>query len=128
MKKDKRVVIGQGDVALGKIGKLPADVQLVSGEFKLQGERQGHTHCLPDVEVYTRKPEIAPQKRPRVEIAIQERPRLETFIVVADPEGRTMTHEEHKPLMVPPGTYQVLSPREFVKPEKREVLPNRSVD
>lgn len=108
----------QGDVLLKKIEKMPDGAKKIGGKVLQIGEVTGHKHQFPtnsDVEIYV-----------DAKFAGQENsitPDEGKFIIV----GNTvqLLHEEHKPVEVEPGVYQVDIVREF---DYEEMEARRVVD
>jgi hypothetical protein len=84
----------QGDVLLVK-REAPKSARRVEGApgLRVPGERTGHAHTLP-AEVF-------------------EGPGGRRLLYL--PEGGTMMHEEHAPLLVPAGWWEPILQREFVR-------------
>lgn len=101
----------QGDVLLKKINKLPAGCKKLDGKVLQLGEVTGHKHQFAriqdEVEIYV-SPEFAGQENSIT-------PDEGKFIIVGEGEDcyALLTHEEHKPIKVEPGVYQVDIVREF---------------
>src|SRR4051794_26244121 len=106
-----RGVLRQGDMLLVPVDALPAgagstELDRVGPRHVLaEGEATGHAHVLAGSEV--RLLRLRPP-RPRWG---QPRP-LRTYAVVAA-AGATMRHEEHLPIAVPAGAYEVRRQREY---------------
>lgn len=96
----------QGDVLLKKIESLPSEAKPLPGKVLQLGEVTGHKHQFAktdNVEIYV------DAKFAGAENSIT--PDEGKFIVVG--EYAYLTHEEHKPVGVEPGVYQVDIVREF---------------
>lgn len=96
----------QGDVLLNRVGKLPNNAKKLNTAVLQLGEVTGHKHQFlntTDVEVYVDE-QFAGQ-----EMTIT--PDEGKFVVVFNKTA--LTHEEHKPVIVEPGIYQVDIVREF---------------
>lgn len=96
----------QGDVLLKKVKELPNGCEKLDTRVLQLGEVTGHKHQFlqDNVEVY-----IAPEFKGQ-EMTIT--PDEGKFIVVLDSPS-ALTHEEHRPVIVEPGVYQVDIVREF---------------
>jgi hypothetical protein len=97
----------QGDVLLKRINQLPDGCQKLETKVLQLGEVTGHKHQFPktaDVEVYV-APEFAGKEQ-----AIT--PDEGKFIWVGENEVQLL-HEEHNPITIDPGYYQVDIVREF---------------
>lgn len=97
--------IAQGDVLIKPIKKLPNGLKKLDTKTLQEGETTGHRHRFLDdanVEVYLEDMPIEPGRI---------MPFQRKFIVV----GNTVKlfHEEHKPVTVEPGVYEVDLVREF---------------
>ena len=90
----------QGDVLLVAVPAIPEDARLVprdQGRIVLAlGEATGHAHAIAD-------PQAA-----LMETALQER-----FLHVLREGGVLLRHEEHHPILLPQGAYQVRRQREY---------------
>jgi hypothetical protein len=90
----------QGDVLLRRVESLPADCQVVpreAGRIVLaHGELTGHAHAI-----------AAPAA---LATLLQAADRVRFLRLVA---GVAVTHEEHAPIALPPGLYEVIRQREW---------------
>jgi hypothetical protein len=100
-------LIRQGDVLLVPVGELPEGSELVSQEggrvVLARGEATGHAHVLED-------------ERAGFYEHVQLRrwaASLRTRFLVVEGGASTLSHEEHDPLSVPPGVYEVRRQREY---------------
>lgn len=99
----------QGDVLIIPVEKMPKDCESVrrdKGRVVLAyGEVTGHAHAITsrNAELYTEK---APKPR--------------TFLRVVKTEA-LLRHEEHAPVQLPPGNYEVIHQREYTPEEIRRV-------
>lgn len=96
----------QGDVMLKKIEKLPEGLELVKTKTLQEGETTGHRHRFLDdanVQVY-----IDPT-------SLEDKDRITTaqrkFAIVGD--NVFLRHEEHNPVKVEQGVYEIDIVREF---------------
>jgi hypothetical protein len=89
--------IQHGDVLISKVNKLPDGAQKVSRKkgviVVMDGEVTGHRHTIAD--------------KGAVMYEIKE----DLYLKVTEPI--TITHDEHKPLPIPPGIYQIGKVREY---------------
>lgn len=96
----------QGDVFITRVQKIPADAKAAardSGRIVLAyGEATGHAHAVLDEDVRL--------------LATGDR----RFLEVGD-KGATVKHEEHAPVSLPPGKYEVIRQREYSPEEIRNV-------
>lgn len=93
------MLIQQGDVLIHRITHLPngtAAVPTTGRHVLAEGENTGHAHA------------IAPQAGVRL-YSLDEI----LYLVNETDEAITVTHEEHKPVQVPPGVYKIGIVREY---------------
>jgi hypothetical protein len=97
----------QGDVLLESIASIPPDARLLPRRARIvlaEGETTGHAHAVEhaDVELYEYNGRLYCRA-------------LESFVLV---------HEEHMPVKLAPGTYEVRRVREFdhFSQQAREVM------
>jgi hypothetical protein len=102
-------LIRQGDVLLVPVDGIPTDgtvrvERLADRHLLAEGEATGHAHVVegPDLR-------MSEWSRPRR----WWRPEQRVFLVVDSAVGATLVHEEHLPLAVPQGTYEVRRQREY---------------
>ena len=100
----RKKVLRQGDVVLVPRASLPDGVEAVGDELAVRGEGE-HTHRLPAL-VY----------RLRGDAEDSEGRQRERVFVVVDDALALMTHEEHPPLAVPRGVYEVRQARRYLPP------------
>lgn len=96
----------QGDVLLKKIDNLPKGCQRLDTKVLQLGEVTGHKHQFAgeqQVDIYVSS-EFAGKEQSIT-------PDEGKFLIVGD--RAILTHEEHRPVVVEPGTYQVDIVREF---------------
>lgn len=112
----------QGDVLLKVRSTVPKGYVLHEGEKALQhGETTGHMHrflMTDKVDIYV--PPMA--ERINLSNGMTIVPGIGKYIVVR--EEAYLRHEEHKPILVPPGTYEMDLVREYdyEKDEMRRVV------
>lgn len=92
----------QGDVIIRSIGKIPEGAKRVSktnrGFVLAEGEATGHAHVIQEeIEMYEKDGVL--------------------FIMVEKPV--TVEHEEHKPVRIESGTYEIGFVREYKFPIRR---------
>ena len=94
----------QGDVLLRSISRLPEGQRKVraNGEV-MEGEMTGHVHRLAELD----QAEV-------LEIGAG------LFVSVGD-KGVSLVHEEHAPIVLPPGGYEVLRQSEYAPEAIRNV-------
>lgn len=93
----------QGDVLLVPCDGVPASAYEEAAEngrvVLARGERTGHAHTMAADQVcYFREDGSGSGG---------------AFVRVAGPAPAELTHEEHAPLAIPPGTYRVVQQREY---------------
>jgi len=86
------MIIRHGDILLKKIEKLPEGLKKLNHHILAEGEVTGHRHELTAGVLY----------------AMDTEPKFVRIDVPA-----TITHQEHKPLEVATGIYEVIREREF---------------
>jgi hypothetical protein len=110
MKRTKKLQFRQGDVGLSRITTLPANAQPVKNERRIvlaYGEVTGHAHALAvdEAQEFTFADAGGIVRR---------------FLKVFD-KGATVRHEEHAPIPLPPGLYEIVAQREYHPSEIRQV-------
>lgn len=102
----------QGDVILKKIESIPGNLKEYERDERGRsllalGEVTGHAHAIESrsVKVYGNNPENLG---------------LEKYLEVM--EESVLTHEEHAPINIAPGKYQVIIQREYHPQEIRNVM------
>ncbi len=101
-------MIRQGDVLLRRLDALPEDAVRfpLEGPFVLaHGEETGHAHVLQDSEA----------------VLYRLQPHGQRYVVLE--RAASLFHEEHPPVTVEPGVWEILTQREYV-PER----PGHTVD
>lgn len=94
----KNQPIRHGDVGLKVINKAEGEIINHNGSFTLAyGEATSHSHVI---------------TVPKLDDMTVYRCADGGIIFTLKSEGR-LTHEEHKTLIVPPGTYQIIREREY---------------
>jgi hypothetical protein len=83
----------QGDVTIKPVEAIPGDAIDTDGRVLAEGEATGHKHLAEaeDVSLYLH----------------------EGALYMRAPNGTTVVHEEHGPLVIPPGEYQIGIVREY---------------
>lgn len=89
----------QGDILFKKIGDLPAHLKEKPDKVVAEGEETGHAHVLVDGTVF-------------------ELLNSELLYIKSDQETRII-HDEHLPIKLEPGNYQVIRQREYLGPGLR---------
>ncbi len=100
-----RGLIRQGDVLLVPVAQVPAGTRVERrGSIVLaHGEATGHAHRVDD---------------PRAELHTDGR--RTRFLVVTGDEPVTLAHEEHDPLLVAPGAWEIRRQREYEPTPRRQ--------
>jgi hypothetical protein len=83
----------QGDVTIKPVDAIPAGATGTDGRILAEGEATGHKH-LAEAE--------------NVTLYLHE-----GTLYMRAPSGTTVVHEEHGPLIIPPGEYQIGIVREY---------------
>ena len=92
----------QGDILFREVSALPSTASRSAGPVLAYGERTGHSHRL-----------AAPGRVWRQDTRL--------YLELEQPSQ--VVHEEHRPVTLPAGVYEVLRQREYVSPqEDREVF------
>lgn len=103
----------QGDVLIRQVTKIPAGFNPVKTDDRVVlalGEATGHAHAFHDSRVvYFREDGAGAGLIGRA------------FIAVGAGEPAALLHEEHSPVMVPPGKYEVVRQREYSPEAVRNV-------
>ena len=97
--------IRNGDVLLVRVDSVPKNTKPVARDagrvILAYGEKTGHAHAIVDENVEMVSTEDA----------------NELYLMVYGDEVATLTHDEHAPLTIDPGSYRIVYQREFVAPE-----------
>jgi len=89
----------QGDVIIERIDELPEGIKKLDGFVLEEGETPGHFHELAVME---------PEKKQVSVFEDNEHQKyMQNFI------GTMLTHQEHKAIEIPPGTYRIRKVQEF---------------
>lgn len=91
----------QGDVLITRIARLPERLNEHQSKIILAGEVTGHAHRL-------------------VQGRVLEDARGALFLEVL--QHTQVVHEEHRPLTLEPGSYQIIRQREYTPEAIREVV------
>jgi hypothetical protein len=87
----------QGDIVIRQIPRLPSGVERQVSAILAYGERTGHTHRL--------------DGRGQVW-------RQDTRLYLKLEQPSRVVHDEHGPVTLPPGVYEVVGQREYVSSEE----------
>lgn len=93
-REERRLVwFQQGDVTIKPVESLPEDARPVAGRVLREGEATGHAHVATGegVQLFMRG----------------------DTLYMRVPAGTEVVHEEHNPINVPPGIYEVGAVREY---------------
>lgn len=117
----------QGDVFIRKITKLPTnattEIPRERGAVILaHGEVTGHAHAISDKHVaHFRVTEKTPSAlREDVKLRADGQVAPITYLKVTD-EPCVLKHDEHDPIVIQPGVYEVRRQREYVRGQIRNV-------
>lgn len=98
--KNKLLQLQQGDVLLLRVSQLPANCRPTKKDSRgivlAEGEFTGHFHGI----------------QAGRGLALMEAPTGERFLVNDTAEPVAVTHQEHKPVTIAPGVYQIGQVRE----------------
>ena len=97
----------QGDVLIKKIDKLPKGLVPLSTKVLQKGETTGHMHQFATDAFVSVFKLVANENTPEKTITLNE----QKFIVVGD--NAILRHEEHRPITIEPGIYEIDIVREF---------------
>ena len=83
----------QGDVTIKPVNKIPANANATGTRVLAEGEATGHKHLAQaeDVQLFLHQ----------------------GTLYMRAPNGTTVVHEEHRPIEIPPGEYQIGMVREY---------------
>ena len=100
----------QGDVLVTSVKSIPQGATFVKNEGRIvlaYGEVTGHAHALSvaDAQEFT---------------MADARGIVRRFLQVLD-GGATLRHEEHAPIVMPPGVYEIVQQREYFPDDIRSV-------
>ena len=104
----KPTIYRQGDVLLKAVPAIPEGAKDVTPQGRIvlaYGETTGHAHAIDDA---------PPAVKPKLWDAGAER-----FLQVV--EKTALKHEEHAPVELPPGNYQIIGQVEYAPEEIRRV-------
>lgn len=108
--------VRQGDILLIKMGSAPAGLErkaTKNGQVTVgYGEVTGHHHTIQDA-VWLVAPDITPDDLHQ--FAMGNRPDMPVFVVADEPT--TLTHQEHSPIALDAGVWQVVRQRTY-SPER----------
>jgi hypothetical protein len=82
----------QGDILLRRISRMPANVTEVRDNVLARGEVTGHSHRIVGAKVFRNGNQQ---------------------LLVEVPEAATLVHEEHAPISLDAGIYEVVRQREY---------------
>lgn len=99
----------QGDVLLVKVEELPKKARKSKTDIVLRGEATGHAHRLVDGTIYRFRGEITRGEAAGGSHVVTW---LEQMFVTAK-KGTSLVHDEHDPIQIEPGVYEVIRQREF---------------
>ncbi|HEU5378635.1 MAG TPA: hypothetical protein VFV38_24710 [Ktedonobacteraceae bacterium] len=97
---EKRVMHRQGDVLFVKVADLPAELVERKSDVLVEGEATGHAYRLTEGQVWQTQ---------------------EGVLFLSAVTGSKIVHEEHAPIELEPGYWQVIRQREYSPKETRWV-------
>ena len=95
----------QGDVILKQISKIPERAKKVSGNVLAEGEHTGHFHAL-----CQKKVGFARQEKVRG-LSFFKDDKGNSFVKLTEP--LELLHQEHNPISVSPGVYEIGIVKEY---------------
>jgi|TARA_Y100000034_G_scaffold135802_1_gene209207 hypothetical protein len=125
MANDLPVLYRQGDILVRRIStdpeaELPRETRPVERDegrvILAYGEVTGHAHVLlePEVELFEAVPTTADDRRAAAETATE----VDRWLRQRNPNGATITHEEHGGFVIAPGTYEIIRQREHTQEDR----------
>ncbi|UCE14628.1 MAG: hypothetical protein JSV04_05460, partial [Candidatus Heimdallarchaeota archaeon] len=90
------LIVRQGDLLLRKVEFLPKRAKIIEGDIVLEGEATGHAHRIVNGEIFR----------------FWSRETGNQLFIKAH-EGATLVHEEHSPIDLKSGVYEVRRQREY---------------
>jgi hypothetical protein len=93
----------QGDVLFREVESIPAGGKVRASGHILEGEATGHIHRVREADL--------------AEVDVLEFPTGQLYLNVSAEGGISIVHEEHSPIVLPPGNYEVVRQREYT-PER----------
>jgi hypothetical protein len=94
-------LLRQGDVLLKRVKGIPSDAAETKDCVLARGEVTGHSHRIDGARVF--------------------RASASNQLLVEVPQSAVLLHEEHGPVTVPKGTYEVVRQREYDPVAERTV-------
>lgn len=88
--------IQQGDVLLERISQIPTEAKKLNHGVLAEGEATGHSHALTNL---------------GVAMLLMDKDNM--FLQVNDKEEAVITHQEHNPVKVPTGNWEVKIVQEY---------------
>ena len=111
MKKIK--IYRQGDILFVKTGQLPTNLRKLDNLIIAEGEATGHKHqIIGDTAILLEPKDINNNWQP----VINRRNRFKFLKVLSDSE---VIHNEHHPIALPKGNYEIIQQREYVPGQQR---------
>jgi len=93
-----------GDILVSDVEAVPGDARALHHLVLAEGELTGHSHRVAEREA-----------------AILFQSPHGMYLKVTRPPGATLIHQEHGPILLPPGSYRVWRQREYTPQEIRIV-------
>ena len=107
----KTAIYRQGDVLVRRIKSIPTKAQDVTPKGRIvlaHGEVTGHAHAIAEGEAREFTFADAGQE-------------VRRFLSIVGDKPATVRHEEHAPIALPPGLYEIVQQREYSPQEIRRV-------
>lgn len=95
----------QGDVLLRRVTKKPANLKATNSPVLVSGEATGHAHRVADLS--------------NTKVFVDE---AGAVCFLENTQEVTIDHEEHGPITLPPGKWDVILQREYSPEENRRVI------
>jgi hypothetical protein len=115
MSESRKQLLRQGDVLLVPVAQLPeAAVEVASEQGTIvlaEGEATGHAHVVPSCGARL----LRWQERPATRALGGGGTAVATFLHVDGTAPVAVTHEEHDPIPLEPGVYEVRRQREYLR-------------
>lgn len=96
-KKGIRKIYRQGDILFKKISSLPTQLKEKQDKVVAEGEVTGHAHVLDNGALY-------------------ESLNSESILFIKSDQKTRIVHDEHLPIKLEPGNYEVIRQREYLGP------------
>jgi hypothetical protein len=115
----------QGDVYIRKMAALPTAVKLIKREggriVLAHGEVTGHAHAIADKHVQHFRDDSITDVKSEDRVKLRAGGALAFTYLLIEDKPATLRHEEHGPITLPPGSYEVRRQREYTPDAIRNV-------